>query len=158
MGRGSHGRNYFKIRRRKRKERLKRRPPINFKDVPTFNIADYSKEQYKKWGKYRGGEFNGKRILEQNGEETGNYITPKNTKPKKGRIPKNPSEDEIPPYLVGYCLKAKKQDKDASYCTDGCPISDYCESRETRKPGDPKIDPAYAREAFRRLNMISFEI
>jgi len=143
MGR-KHSKFFFKLKRKKYEKRKKAR----------------LKEKYgEHWNQPHFGEINpynrasglGLDILSED------YITLENTKPKRGRIPKNPSESEMPPYLVGYCMKALKElNKTGTYkCVDRCQISDYC---KTHEPGNPKIDTAYVGDAFNRLEMISFKI
>lgn len=171
MGKGS--RRPPKFRRKDRKGRLKRKYGKDWnrdhfseaRHLPKYMYIDRkprvdSGEPEKKYGHDQaeletGGDVES--IFKKRGEMglgigldilSEEYITPENTKKKRGRVPENPKEEDIPSYLWGHCSKMGEEEKDILYCGNECPISNFCETHEA---GNLKINRTYAGEAFENL-------
>ncbi|NIO21824.1 MAG: hypothetical protein GTN76_14120 [Candidatus Aenigmarchaeota archaeon] len=128
MGKGSRGKKFFDIHRTKRVKRLKERygeqwnqPPPNI--VQPYNIA-------------------GDTEIFQN-----DYITPENTKTKRGRIPHTVKEADIPSYLLSYCNNQAKDGKDSDYCINECPLGEDCEG----SPGDIHYPMTHTVKGFKAV-------
>ena len=137
MGKGSQGKKFFKTKRKIREKRIKRgelgpayTPPLEEKLEPKLK---YGKGKVEIEGGIlpRKHEEKISHFYTDLGQEvsikSSNYITPENTKTKKGRRPQIVNEEDIPSYLLNHCLKQAKDEKGTDYCKNECPLGADCE-------------------------------
>jgi len=179
MGKG-RGVNYFKTRRKKRFERRveiskkeaagRKLDYISFwwqgewhtprpyltppRREGSYGSGKQTKEPAKPVVKSKSSHYpvvtpdNVRRLLKDAVEDA--YITPENTKTKRGRVPQHPSDvEEMAPYVANYCAKGIKQHPtDGNYCNNECIIHGLCISVS---PGKFKIREMDVSSAFNRI-------
>lgn len=145
MGKGSHGRKYLRIRRKKHEETRKLK----------MGAAKILKRYFEELKSTESSNFTqtyehiitGNIPISNLPDETGIYIKAENARIKKSPLPKNPELGDMASYLLKYCTSmAELFPKE--YCTDKCHIRDLCLTLEL---GNFSLDVAKVPEAFYTL-------
>lgn len=151
MGRGSHGKKYLRIRRRKHKAAVKEARKLNMKAAKTLKryFEELKSAEYSNFSEIYEDIIKGDIPISNLPNETGICIKAENTKTEKRPLPKNPELEDMASYLKEYCTSmAELFPKEHSYCIDRCYIRDICLTLDL---GNFSIDVAKVPEAFYTL-------
>lgn len=149
MGRGSRGKQYLRIRRKKHEATVKEARKLKIKAAKTLKryFEELKTAEPSNFAGIYGDFIKGNIPISNLPNETGICIKAENTKTKKGPLPKDPEIEDMASYLKEYCTSMARLSS-KKYCIDKCYIRDICLTLDL---GNFSIDVARVPEAFNTL-------